>query len=354
MASANNQARWSLMQRPQKAFNAIIGVAKNDNAVAEIGPDIMFCLKITALTSPEKDVATTAFWVGRGLAAKWMRKTKHRSRQRSPLDPDELLQITYGISSARFFGVSDEGIARLLETTTRSYSARELLGFKPCRSTSPRPAPVRCSCSQLSRCGAKRCGSCGLPIEYDSKFLLWQHALVYTHFGESIGVRPGSSYRSVARLRRFFLPYVRVDKCLDEDWRDCTYAVTHLLYTLTQYGICTLPTESFTQEQRFLVRARDRAYEEEDLELVAEATECLTLFSGYEITSQERKYRGWIAARQQKDGTWGTGDNWYDFFHKVWVGFDALRDWCHPGGLVSTGCLNRTVGAPPQRDMGMR
>jgi hypothetical protein len=220
-------------------------------------------------------------------------------------------------------------------------SMRELLGFDPRRAAPVRAAEV-CRCGMLDHRRATVCSSCGRDLVINDAYEIWQHALVVTHAGECLHTTIGTPYRLVAAWRDSMMPYVSEDTDDDETAFDCFYAVSHLLYTLTDYGVYTLPDDALRAEQVYMRAMLARGIRNDDQEMVSEASECLSLFRSSAHESRVGRSTNYLLDRQRSGGSWG-GRDWYDRFHRAWVGFDALRDWTHPGGERSRRWINDTL-----------
>jgi hypothetical protein len=341
---ASNAQRPGLGARKRaarRALDFLIACSEDECATREIGEEMLFCLYNTAVTSADSKYSADAWAAGASLSWRWYASIRRLKSARISRDPNALLRLIFGLFAASRFGCLDAELVAGTVTRLNALSLRALLGFNPRRSAPLQGADV-CRCGMLGHRRATVCSSCGRELVINDAYEIWQHALVVTHAGECLYTTLGTPYRLVAAWRDSMIPYISEDTERDGTAFDCFYAVSHLLYTLTDYGVYMLPGDALHAEQVYLREMLARAIRNDDQEMVSEAAECLSLFSTSANEAKLGRSSNYLLDRQLDGGSWG-GDDWYDRFHRAWVGFDALRDWVHPGGERSRRWIGSTL-----------
>ncbi len=207
---------------------------------------------------------------------------------------DVIFGFAYGACTATGVGLDTRALRRDLAGWARQASPRSLFGFDPRRQA---------------------------PPDSDT----WQYAMVGTHIAEGVGMRLPWSVRDVAGWRRVMLPYPRPKRRLTRAGWSAFYAVTHLVYVLSDYNLHALPRARFLPEVEFLRAACEVAIGDDDVEGIGEALDALLALGEPERDPLLARARGHILATQNRDGSWGRrGDEPYTRLHKTWVALDGL------------------------------
>ena len=161
--------------------------------------------------------------------------------------------------------------------------------------------------------------------------MVWMDALANTYVAEQCGVMYGAGYKEVLK----WLPSLRPYPTSQPD--DAIYAVTHLVYTLNDYGAHQLSPRRFPKEFAFLKANVAYACEQRDPELLGELLDSLKAFGLDDrnpLIMQGTKY---LLEEQNKDGSWGDAheENIRTRCHTTWTAIDGLRSYAWQEPRVS-------------------
>jgi len=115
--------------------------------------------------------------------------------------------------------------------------------------------------------------------------------------------------------------------------RDALYAVTHIVYTLNDYGTYRLRPGWLPHEFAFLKANVVPAYERNDPEVLGElidSLKALGLRASHPLITRGTEY---LLEEQNEDGSWGDPDeeNIRTRCHTTWTAIDALRAYAWRG-----------------------
>jgi hypothetical protein len=200
--------------------------------------------------------------------------------------------------------VRDDATREQVRRIAARYSAADFLKFDPARE----PAS---------------------SLQFKDKYEIWLDALIATYRGDVYGVRFGASYDDVLRRIRVMRPYPSPKKLgLDETFY-ATYAITHVIYTLNDYGKYRLSRSWLPQEYKYLRQNLSEAIEEEDPEMLGEFMDTLRAFGMSEKDAPIRAAVAFELSHQNADGSWGDlkSESLYDRYHSTWTAVDGLREY---------------------------
>ena len=143
----------------------------------------------------------------------------------------------------------------------------------------------------------------------------------------------GASYADVLKWMPFMRPYPIADENDEEVVRDAIYAVTHIVYTLNDYGTYRLSPQRLAREFAFLKANVASACERRDPEVLGELLDSLKAFglgASHPLIIRGTEY---LLAGQNKDGSWGdpNEDNIRTRCHTTWTAIDGLRTYAWRG-----------------------
>ena len=174
-------------------------------------------------------------------------------------------------------------------------------------------------------------------MEIYSRYRVWMGALAGTYVSERCGILLGARYSDVLKWLPAMRPYpVGADEDI-ELVRDAVYAVTHVVYTLNDYGTYRLRPGWLPQEFAFLKANVAAACERKDPELLGELLDSLKAFGlrdSHPLIIRGTKY---LLEEQNEDGSWGDPDE--DSIrrrcHTTWTAIDGLRGYAWRGERLS-------------------
>jgi squalene cyclase len=123
----------------------------------------------------------------------------------------------------------------------------------------------------------------------------------------------------------------------DEVVRDALYAVTHVVYTLNDYGTYKLSKAWLPKEFAFIRDNVGTAIAMKDPELLGELLDSLKAFGLPDNHPLIRRGTKYLLAQQNQDGSWGdpNDENIRRRCHTAWTVIDGLRSYTERGERLS-------------------
>jgi hypothetical protein len=263
--------------------------------------DYLWCFYCVSRTAGDSELRGLARGMGEEYALRWIASEAGRP---ALADAGEVAYYVSLLHVASLLGADSPRLGRRLRLRTRRFPAREYLGFDPV--TEPPPsAPGR------------------------SRYDVWCDALVLTYTGEGFGVPLGAEYADVLRWRPEMLPYRGAEGGANPEFRDVVLAITHLVYTLNDYGRYLLSPQLLPQEYEFLKSNMDVPLLAGDAELLGEFIDSLRCLGVTESDADLSRGMEFLLARQNSDGSWGDMNepDAHIRYHTTWTAMDALREY---------------------------
>jgi hypothetical protein len=214
----------------------------------------------------------------------------------------------------------------------------DFLGFDPTREPPPSDLPKQCGkCDRHNVRGATVCAKCGEPLTMRNRYDIWSDALINSYTGDIYGVTLGAHYPEVLRWISVMRPYPARNTLTLAAFYDVAYAITHVIYTLNNYGMYRLSATWLPQEYRFLKENLQEAMKEEDPETLGEFLDTLRAFGLTDSDELIRNGVKYVLSKQNADGSWGDpGDtDVYNRYHSTWTAIDGLRQYAWRGTRLS-------------------
>ena len=235
----------------------------------------------------------------------------------------DFVMVSYALSR---LGVRDVATNSQIRAAAKRFSVEDLLGFNPL-SEPPNDLPYPCDCGLKNERGRTFCKQCRKRLEIQSRYRVWMEALANTYVSEKCGLLFGSRYLDVLKWLPAMRPYPVSANGNVDLLRDAIYAVTHIVYTLNDYGTHRLRPGWLPREFEFLKANVASACEREDPDLLGELLDSLKAFGLAANHPLIRSGTGYLLASQNKDGSWGDPDE-EDIrrrCHTTWTAIDGLR-----------------------------
>lgn len=304
------------------------------DAFDRYGSFLICCFALVAATSSDPNLRQLSRSRAQKLAQRW-----HRMHPFVPPDAStelilDFVLVCYALSR---LGLRDLLLNAQIRTAAERFSAQDLLGFTPNSEPPSNDLPYPCDCGLKNQRGRKFCKQCKKRLVIQSRYRVWMEALANTYIGERCGVLFGARYVDVLKWLPTMRPYpVGADEA-DEFLRDAIYAVTHVVYTLNDYGTYQLSPRWLPQEFEFLKSNVAGACERKDPELLGELLDSLEAFglrASHSLISRATKY---LLAAQNPDGSWGDAgeENIRTRCHTTWTVIDGLRSHAWRGERLS-------------------
>jgi hypothetical protein len=242
---------------------------------------------------------------------------------------DETADLVFGWYAASELGQSDGRIKPELRQAAGRFPVTDHLLFDPRTEPPPSDIPAQCTHDSVWNLrGAEVCEKCGRPLRMRSRYDVWLDALITTYTGDRYGIQLGAPYADVVRWLPVMRPYLDRGHTSDANFMNTVYAVTHLVYTLNDYGRYLLPRDLLEDEYRFLRGSLREAIALNDPETLGEFLDSLKSFGLNGSDDVIRTGMSYLLDTQRADGTWSHPEekDFYTLYHSAWTGIDGLKD----------------------------
>jgi hypothetical protein len=318
----------------RRGLNFIYRTAIKPEGFDSYGSLLTCCFALVGSTSRDAGLRRLARSRARKLAQRW-------SHLHPVVPPDASTSLVLDFVMLRYalsrLGVRDAVLNAQMRVAARRFSAEDLLGFNPVSEAPASDLPYPCGCGLKNRRGRTFCKQCKQRLATQSRYRVWMEALANTYVSGRCGVLLGAHYPDVLKWLPTMRPYP-VSAAVDvETLRDAIYAVTHIVYTLNDYGTYRLSPRWLPREFAFLKANVAGACERKDPEVLGELLDSLKAFglsAGHPLIMRGTEY---LLARQNEDGSWGDPDeeNIRTRCHTTWTAIDGLRTYAWRGERLS-------------------
>jgi hypothetical protein len=329
-------ARYTAKQRQraiERGLHYIYAITKVPRHFADYGPDFLWCFFSLADTATDPWLKANAMRMGRERARLWRRQNDTVPQHATA---DDIADLVFGCQAADALGIEGPTMRPLLERAAAKFGPVEFLKFDPAEGRIPRDISDRA------------CHNCRRPTLLTPYELLLD-ALITTWSGEHFGVRLGADFADVAALIPTLRPYRGADDGSNKNFIDIAYCVTHIVYTLNDYGKYRLHPKWLPEEFEFLKANLDYVLAANDPETVGEFLDTLKSFGLTRNDPLIRKGMSFVLSRQHRDGSWGdidkTDPDPYTPYHSTWTAINGLMDYSFAEQRVSfPKALSRATG----------
>lgn len=329
----------------RRGLNFIYATARVPDNFAQYGEDYLWCFHTISSTAADPDLATLARRMGHERARAWRRLHRFVPVR---MPAGEILWRAYGSHAADLLGAAAPRMRELLQRASANMSAADFLDFDPAREPPPADVPDSCTyCLEENERGESVCANCGTALDMKSPYRVLMEALIATYMGERYGVRLGASYADIAALIPSMRPYRGYEGGNNRDFTATAYAITHIIYTLNDYGTWRLDPAWLPHEHAFLRTNIEVSLAERDPELLGEYLDCLKAFGAPPDDPLMRAGVEFLLSSQNSDGSWGPvqDSDVYPRYHATWTAIDGLRDFAFRGeGTSFPAALERARG----------
>lgn len=307
----------------------------------DYGSFLTFCLALTGATSRDPQLRESGRARAEQLARRWRRA---HPCLRADASSDSLLDFVVVRYALRRLGLRNPLLDNQIAIAAIEVSAADALGFDPLQETPPDDLPYTCECGSRNQRGRKFCKQCRRRLLIQTRYRVWMDALANTFVAERCGTRFGARHEEVLKWLPAMRPYPackNVRDEMEESLHDALYAVTHLVYTLNDYGTYKLSPHWLPLEFAFLKANVESACAHDDPELLGELLESLKAFglrSNHPLIVRGTDY---LLASQNPDGSWGDPDeeDAETRCHTTWTAVDGLRAHAWRGERLSIPAL---------------
>ena len=318
----------------KRGLDFIYRVANTAGGFDSYGSLLICCFALVGATSRNVRLRQLGRARAQKLAHRWRRLHPHLPKGAGPDLIPKFLLVRYALSR---IGLRHDALNAEIRTAVKRFSAEDLLGFNPASEPPASDLPHRCDCGLQTQRGRTFCKQCRKRLEIYSRYRIWMGALASTYISDRCGIVFGAGYPDVLGWLPAMRPYpVGTDEDI-ELVRDAVYAVTHVVYTLNDFGTYRLRPGWLPQEFEFLKKNVTAACERRDPELLGELLDSLKAFGlrdSHPLIIRGTKY---LLAAQNEDGSWGDPDeeNIRRRCHTTWTAIDGLRNYAWRAERVS-------------------
>jgi hypothetical protein len=306
----------------QRGIEFIYRTASDAETFTEYGYDLLWCFYTISATARSPKLRRVAREMGHERAVEW-----RRFHATVPPDssPAEVADLVFGSDAADRLGVRDPAIKEQLRRFAARYTAVDFLLFDSAREPPPADIPKDCrKCDRHNERSDTVCCDCGEPLEMRDRYDVWTEALITTYTGDIYGVTLGAHYPDVIRWIPVMRPYPSGASLNTADFFNVVGAVTHVVYTLNDYGMHLLSPDWLPHEYQYLKTNLEEMMKRQDPELVGEFLDTLRSFGMSEANPLIRTGVEYLLSTQNADGSWG-GTDVYGRYHATWTAVDGLR-----------------------------
>ncbi|MFL6208330.1 MAG: hypothetical protein ACJ74W_05740 [Pyrinomonadaceae bacterium] len=301
---------------------------------AECGSDLLNWFYLVADRAKDIELKRRARALGRERARHWRRA--HRSVP-TGADADDVFHLVFGSDAADRLGVRDPVFTRQLRRAVRQFQVCDYLWFDPAAEPPPVDVPDKCACGIWNERGLKKCPRCRRRLQWLTRYKVWYIALIRTYVAACYSVSLGASYRAALKWLPYIRPYQSSRNPDHPDFYDTVFTVTHVVYTLNDYGRYLLAPAWLPLEFAFLSENMATVIEQDDQEMVGEFLDTLKAFGLTNRHALVRAGTDYLLARQNADGSWGPTetDNIYLNYHATLCAVSGLLDYAWRGTRLS-------------------
>ncbi|KAJ8601448.1 hypothetical protein CTAYLR_005948 [Chrysophaeum taylorii] len=326
-----------------KALDAIFSLAADRENFASFGNDIIQCFYDIACVTTDPVRGRALMYVEQ-LAQRWRHSILSRG-WRTPgttPTPQKIVDTITGLYCMERVGVSSARLKADVCEVVASLSPsppQPVENDVPCEPLSAVGAPPPKRDAEDARYGPadylgwdplaggppEACEDV-LSGEVTSKFRSMCNALIYTFYAERVGVDVGCGYADVLRWLDGMRPYKGpFDMDEWEDYVDQCYLVTHVVFTLNNWGELALEPELLPHEYSFVREHLSVAIRQRDVHLVGEYVECLRCFGATDADPLVQLGIAFLLGTQGSEtDRWDEAEDAYTSYHATMVAAQAL------------------------------
>ncbi|HYH83941.1 MAG TPA: hypothetical protein VEX60_00575 [Pyrinomonadaceae bacterium] len=315
----------------RRGLRFIYRTALDENNFEQYGSDYLWCFYTVGESVSDAGLRRTARRMGVERARRWRRT--HRSLPEGAT-AQEVSDFAFGSDAADSLGLRDDKLKEQIRLAASRFTARDFLLFDPASEPPPSDVPDECEFDKArNERGATTCRRCGRPLKMRTRADVWYDALITAYVGDRFGVRLGADYGEVLKLLPTLRPYRGHEGGANAEFYDTVYAVTHVVYTLNDYGQRSLSPSLLPDELEFLRANLREAIAQGDADMLGEFMDSLRAFGLTDRDDEIRAGMEYLLARQNADGSWGdvSERDIYLRYHPTWNGVAALSNYAWRG-----------------------
>ena len=316
----------------RRGMEFIYSFACDPQNFAECGDNLLYFFKLVASTSRDENLRKMALKMGKERFRHW-----RHSRRSLPSNADAVTIVEYYDegSLAEMFGVRNKALKQQIRDAAKCFTTTDFLWFDALSEPPPADVPQDCDCGTSNKRGRKTCRrrKCRAPLTMMTRYEVWYYSLTRAYCAENYGVILGARYADVFKWLPTLRPYPGRESGADLDFADAVYAISHLVYTLNDYGVYNLSPRWLPLEYDFLKANLEEAITLGDSDMMGEFLDSLIAFGLTDNNRLIRKGMRFLLSQQNSDGSWGDmeAEDLYSRYHPTWAAIDGLRDYAWRG-----------------------
>jgi hypothetical protein len=319
----------------KRALDFIYRLARTAEGFDSYGSLLICCFALVGATSRDTSLRGLARSRAQKLAQRWARVHPH-----VPADagPDLVLKFVLVRYALGRIGLRDAALNAQIRSAAKQFSAADLLGFDPVIEPPANDLPYRCECGLQNQRGRTFCRRCRKRLQIQNRYRVWLGALAKTYVSGRSGIPFGARYPDVLKWLPAMRPYPVGTEEDVEFLRDAIYSVTHVVYTLNDYGTYRLRPVWLPWEFTFLKANVAPACERNDPEVLGELIDSLKAFGLSASDPLIMRGTNYLLTAQNEDGSWGdlNEESIRTRCHTTWTAIDALRAYAWRGERLLT------------------
>ncbi|MBV1910726.1 MAG: hypothetical protein KUG78_15590 [Kangiellaceae bacterium] len=291
------------------------------STLKKFAPDILFLLNHIAITSDDSNTRTQAKTTGKRLAKLW------REHQTVPRNIEKRFSMLIADQAAEELGIVDTDYHYRLHSSFSKTDVYDILGFDPKQEPPPIDIPDKCGfCGFEDVRGKRFCKVCRKKLIMIDPYDVWVNALIFTHHLKLYGPIERDLYEPTVSWINVMRPYPTGNYLDSSRVFHAAYAVTHVVYTLSNYHQSQITPAKLKPEIVFLKKMLKQALQAEDCDLLGECIDSLSALAMSKVDLKSA--RDFLISAQNIDGSWGTtSDILHRRIHTTWTAMDAIRSY---------------------------
>ncbi len=315
------QARTRAVSR---AFSFLERLSLRRGGLNAFGSGLLYCCGFLAATTPDPALKLRARQLNLTAFNDWCRTNADALHDSTPVSLCAAVQTLDAMARA---GRHYPRLQRHLQQAAAPFTPTDFHGFDPRIEAPPANLPDSCDCGSPNSRGARRCIDCGARLQFMPPLRAWYMCFINAYCGQRYGVPLGLNFADTLH----WLPHLRHYTSPKRNWvrfHDSVYAITHLVYTLNDYGRYLLDPAWLSVEYDFLCRHWAAPIEANDPDMTGEFLDSLRAFGLTESDPAIRYAMEYLIESQNSDGSWGARQGSIDYrrFHATWAALDGLRE----------------------------
>jgi hypothetical protein len=310
----------------KRAIDFIARSAANQKNFQAQASDYLSCFYSIADTARDQELRSTADRLAHETARRW---AKLYPTVPAKASANDIADLVFGWLPASELGVSDASVKPALRAAAARYKPEDFIEFDPAKEPPPSDVPAACKFDGAwNHRGATVCRKCGRPLDMRNRYDVWMDALISTYTGERYGILLGGRYRDVVQWLPTMRPYLERSQTDYGTYIDTVYSITHLVYTLNDYGRYLLPRDLLPTEYNYLRSNLKESIALKDPETTGEFLDTLRSFGLDNSDPVIQTGVSYLMTRQRPDGSWAhpAETDAYTLYHAAWTGIDGLKE----------------------------